>query len=507
MIRTTSVAAGILILLCIMCIVPVLAAGSSGYWNPWVTKTNTTSATINWWQESAGKDWTVKYANGSYYDNHGVFDHTMPDPDPDLVNFHHVLITGLAPNTTYKYLVEPSDNSNIFAVRKFQTFPVSGPFTFIVISDSHASEKRFKYVGDALNNEQGVLFVLHGGDYANNDNATEWTDFFNYGDGMLANYSIFTNIGNHEYHNITHDHSSTDAYEYRYAFDNPLNYSFDCAGIRFVVLDSPDPDSTDDQNPTLAHTESQESWLKEQLDNKMSGTFVIDHHPIWTYGRASPESALLPWETLFHTYPISADFSGHIHTYQRFSVNGIPYFIVANGGGKFVSINDGKPYPSSYVYGATKNLGYLRVMVDPSNNSATANEYFVAWVEDYNTTTATVISPPLLADNITFPLRAIRLTPTPLGNSGGESDTVESGRGSSYGITSPGGPAGSTVTVALNQAVTANAPGADPSGTPPIPVYMLVAGAAGTAVVVCGGFFVRRWWIRRKDPTRFKKYD
>ena len=466
MTRTTSMAAGILILLCIICIVPVLAAGSSGYWDPWVTKTNTTSATINWWQESAGKDWTIKYASATYYNDHGDFDHTVPDPDPDPASFHHVLITGLDPSTTYKYLVEPPDNSTIFAVRKFQTFPVSGPFTFIVISDSHASEKRFKYVGDALNNEQGVLFVLHGGDYANNDNATEWTDFFTYGDGMLANYSLFTNIGNHEYHHLaSDDHFQTDPYEYRNAYDNPLNYSFDCAGIRFVVLDSPDPDSTDDQNPTPAHTESQESWLKEQLDNKMSGTFVIDHHPVWTYGRASPEPALLPWETLFHSYPVSADFAGHIHTYQRFSVEGIPYFIVANGGGKFVSLNDGQPSPPSYVYGATKNLGYLRVMVDPSNNTATANEYFVAWLEDYNSTTATVISPPLLADNITFPLRAILSAPAP------------------------------------------TPPAAGSSGTPPVPVYMLVAGAAGTAVVVCGGLFVRRWWIRRKDPTRFKKYD
>ena len=160
-----------------------------------------------------------------------------------------------------------------------------------------------RYVADALSNEQGALFILHGGDYSNNDNASEWTDFFDYGDGMLANYSIFTNIGNHEYHNNTGDNSSTDAYEYRNAFDYPLNYSFDCAGIRFVVLDSPDPNSPDDQNPTLAHSEDQASWLKDQLDNNMSGTFVIDHHPVWTYGRASSESALQPGRPCFKNTP------------------------------------------------------------------------------------------------------------------------------------------------------------------------------------------------------------
>ncbi|MEI7648971.1 MAG: hypothetical protein WCJ47_04585, partial [Methanomicrobiales archaeon] len=32
----------------------VLAETSTNYWAPWVTKTNTTSATINWWQETNG---------------------------------------------------------------------------------------------------------------------------------------------------------------------------------------------------------------------------------------------------------------------------------------------------------------------------------------------------------------------------------------------------------------------------------------------------------------------
>ncbi len=382
---------------------------STDYWAPWVTKTNTTSATINWLGGS-NESGVIDYAASSYYNQYKKFDKTVAVQAMNA--YQQVLLTDLEPDTSYTYRVRPSGNEDVFGNRRFQTFPVSGPFTFIVISDSHADDYRFKYVADALKNEQGALFILHGGDFANNDNASEWTDFFDYGDGMLANYSIFTSIGNHEYHNISNN-SSTDAYEYRNAFEYPLNYSFDCAGIRFVVLDSPDPENTDDQNPTLAHSERQVSWLKDQLDNNMSGTFVLDHHPVWTYGRVSSESALQPWETLFHKYPISADFAGHIHSYQRFSVNGIPYFIVANGGGKFINLSDGKPFPPSYVYNATKELGYLKVMVDPANNTATANEYFVASVPDFDSKTGTVISPPLLADTITFPLRTN--TPDPGG--------------------------------------------------------------------------------------------
>ena len=398
----------VLTVFCLFCIVPVIAETSTTYWAPWVTKTSTTSATINWWQGTNGTG-IIKYANASYYNQYNGFDKTIADAE--VTQYHHVLLTGLDTNTSYKYWVQPLNHETVFNNRTFRTMPVSGPFTFIVISDTHANENRFRYVADALNSEQDALFILFGGDFANNDNASEWTDFFDYGDGMLANYSIYTNIGNHEYHGD----SSTDAYQYRNAFDYPLNYSFDCAGIRFVVLDSPDPNNADDQNPTLAHSESQASWLKDQLDSNMSGTFVIDHHPVWTYGRASSDSALQPWETLFQKYPISADFSGHIHSYQRFSVNGIPYFIVANGGGKFINLSDGKPFPSSKVYGATKELGYLRVTVDQANNTATANEYFVASLPDYNSTTGTVINPPLLADSITFPLKINLSPPEPSG--------------------------------------------------------------------------------------------
>ena len=392
------------------------------YWAPWVTKTNTTSGVINWWQETQGSGWTVHYATANYYEEHGKFDHIIPDPDAGPANFHHVLLTGLEPNTTYKYQVEPtgsdsSGNNQVFSVRQFQTFPVSGPFSFIVISDTHAQEERFRYVADALANESGVLFILDGGDYASHDTESQWAYYYGYGDGMLANFSLYTSIGNHEYHNGTAENISTDAYYYRNSFVYPLYYSFDCAGIRFVSLDSPDPTNPTDENPTRAHSEALAPWLKDQLDNTLYGTFVIHHHPVWTVGHADADSALQPWETLFHTYNISAHFDGHIHTYQRFSVEGIPYFVVANAGGGFVSLTD-KPRPSSYVYGATKELGYLKVTVDQANNTATANEYFVASLPDYNSTTGTVINPPRLADTLTFPLKRNVPPPAPVLSAG-----------------------------------------------------------------------------------------
>jgi|GEM_PF-1402368 len=51
-----------------------------------------------------------------------------------------ITITGLLPDTTYKYWVQPSANTVVFSKGTFCTMPESGPFTFIVPSDSHASK-------------------------------------------------------------------------------------------------------------------------------------------------------------------------------------------------------------------------------------------------------------------------------------------------------------------------------------------------------------------------------
>jgi hypothetical protein len=291
--------------------------------------------------------------------------------------------------------------------------PTSGPFTFIVLSDAHAQDKRFKYVADAIAaNETDALFILDGGDYANWDSQTLWTPFFQYGAGALAKFPLMTTIGNHEYHNPEPDAGSTatTAVQYHSSFNiaagGALNYSFDCSGVRFIILNSPDPTNSNDENPSLALSQSQAPWLEGKLQDKILGAFTIHHHPIWYWGKATSNSALEPWETLYQKYKISANFAGHVHNYERHSVNGIPYFVVGNAGGKFADMNQGDPKPPCYQVGDTKKLGYLKVTVDPANNTATATEIFVAWVATDTSETATVYNPPVIFDTKTFPLRA-----------------------------------------------------------------------------------------------------
>jgi hypothetical protein len=402
----------VLMLLSLFCSIPVFAAESrEDYWAPWVTKTTTSGATINWEQEPVGAG-TIEYATADYYSRNHKFDRKITDSS--VSPYHHVSLTGLEPGTVYKYHVSPSGQENIFGTRMFRTMPVSGPFTFIVISDSqeghnYTEMKRFRYVADAVAQEPDVLFILQGGDYAGHDSRSLWAKYFQVAEGMLANATIFPTIGNHEYHNASGgDNPPSDAAQYHASYNMPLNYSFDCADVRFIILNTPDPYTTDGEDPhtSLALAMSQESWLREELDNNLSGTFTIHHHPVWDYFNSTSNPDLQPWETLYHTYNISANFAGHTHNYQRYSVMRIPYFIVGDAGGRFSDLTGDNPPPAGYQFGDTRQLGYLKVFVDPANNTATAQEIFVASVlEDDSNETPSVHNPPFVADTITFPLK------------------------------------------------------------------------------------------------------
>ena len=428
-----------IILLSVVCIVPTIAQTSNDNWAPWVTKTTTNSATINWRTET-NQSGEIYYATTSYFHHHHSFKNKT-----DIhaaAQYQHVQLTGLEPNTSYTYWVRLSDDKSAFGNRTFRTFPISGPFTFIVVGDTreginYSETQRFKYVADAIANESNVLFVLHGGDFARFDYTPLWGTFFQCADKMLAKFSFFPVIGNHEYHNrsnadldeehyhICPDHCfqcnncspGTDAFNYKSAFDTfnvPLNYSFDCAGVRFIILNSPDPiaNCCDDPLTSLNLSEEQAPWLEQLLEANTLGVFTIHHHPIWDVGRTSNNSDLVPWDKLYHKYNISANFAGHTHNYQRYDINGLPYFVVGNGGAPNDDVNNSTKHPNGLQSVLPMQLGYLKVTVDPANNTATAWEITVAKLNCSECPeTPQLYDPPVINDTITFHLRPLNSTP------------------------------------------------------------------------------------------------
>jgi hypothetical protein len=404
---------------------------SEDYWAPWVTETTTDSATINW-RSKAKESGEISYATTTYFNQHHSLE--KETKTHTVAQYQHVHLTGLEPNTSYTYWVKPSGDASAFGYRTFRTMPASGPFTFVVIGDTregvdYPETKRFKYVADAVANEPNVLFVLHDGDFCRHDYEPAWATFFQCADSMLAKSALFPAIGNHEYHerkNKDLDEENyhvcpercapcnqncapaTGAVNYNSAFDMPLNYSFDCAGVRFIVLNSPDPNSTccDDPHTTLSFSEEQAPWLEQLLKENNKGVFTIHHHPIWDFGSVNSSAHLEPWESLYHKYGISANFVGHTHTYQRYDISGIPYFVVGNGGAPTGEVSNSTKYAAGIRKVLPMELGYVKVTVDPANNTATAQEITVAKLTcGQCKDEPQLYNPPVVEDTVTFPLK------------------------------------------------------------------------------------------------------
>jgi hypothetical protein len=331
-------------------------------WGPYVTNTTSSSATVHWKTENATGG-TVKYANVSYYAEHGDYDRSVEDGVEK--QFHHLTLTELTPDTVYHYQVEVENRST--GECSFRTFPLNGSFTFIVYSDSQEPQgepgitqlNRHRLVADRIAGEDNVSFVLHCGDLVNDGgDLSEWNRFFEAARAMMAMTTFYPTLGNHEYTNFS---GSGEAVQNYYdVFDMPQWYSFDCGDAHVSVLDS-----NEETNES-----AQTAWLQADLTTSATWKFVSFHHPPYSsssthFGGWTDLREL--WCTLFHNNSVNAVFNGHVHAYERLRANGITYVVLGTGGGPPYTLNETKlPESRSSL---ENTLGYVRVTVDAENDT------------------------------------------------------------------------------------------------------------------------------------------
>jgi len=164
-----------------------------------------------------------------------------------------------------------------------------------------------------------------------------------YGEGGQEN-RFFPSLGNHDWH-------SKDAQPYLDYFTLPGNeryYDFSYGPVHFFVLDS------DSDEPDGADSKSiQANWLQSQLSTSDSiWKIVYMHHSPYSSGKHGSKGRM-QWP--FAEWGADVVISGHDHTYERISKDGILYFVNGLGGASrylFYDIVEGSQLRYNEDYGA-----------------------------------------------------------------------------------------------------------------------------------------------------------
>lgn len=164
-----------------------------------------------------------------------------------------------------------------------------------------------------------------------------------YGQGAAEN-RFFPTLGNHDWH-------TTGAKPYLDYFSLPGNeryYDFVRGPVHFFALDS------DENEPDGVGSRTvQAAWLQEGLAGSTSTwNIVYFHYPPYSSGMHGSTS-WMRWP--FAAWGADAVLAGHDHTYERLSVDGIPYFVDGVGGNElydFINILPESQFRFNADYGA-----------------------------------------------------------------------------------------------------------------------------------------------------------
>lgn len=330
-------------------------------WGPYLTNTTSTSTMVNVRTFSPAMV-TVEFASDEFFSDHSTYDRQTTEEVSTLL--HHIVLTGLSPDTVYHYRIVYGTQTT--GDLHFRTFPESGPFAFVVYSDTQdqlpafSQLERHKLVADRIAAEPDVLFVLNSGDLVNDAaDMDNWDRYFAAGGTMMAAIPVFPALGNH-------DNYDTNYFE---AYGLSPNYSFDCADAHVSVLDS-------NYRTDLI---TQAEWLADDLRTEKPFRFVSFHHPPFS---SDPKhfsgfrNIREAWEDRFTNNSVLAVFNGHVHAYERFVTGSVNYFVQGIGGAPSYLLQT--PRAEGSVRSFENIIGYTRVTVDPAGGTATAEVIQVA---------------------------------------------------------------------------------------------------------------------------------
>jgi predicted phosphodiesterase len=356
----------------------IVSGANAPYIGPYLQ--DVTGESINiMWVTNGSETSKVEFKNDTFTKNISNNNHQCI-ATPGTACFHRVNLTGLKPDSSYKYRVHFNDSLELWTdYFTFHTAPDTNSSFRIAVygdtrldfSDSTDASKHSDVVKQILYHNPEI--VIHVGDFALNGKCYgEWVpQFFSPVEPLLHNFSFFTAIGNHEVKNMACPESKILLYDY--FFPEKKWYAFTYGDARFIGL------QVENEQYNINKNIAQLEWLNKELNSSeylaSKWRFVFLHSSIYTNDinhthNLKVINQLVP---LFQTNGVDMVFSGHSHTYERSSKDGI-YYIITGGGG--ADISKFRKNSSYNPFSQVRILDYEHVTLDINPENVKMNVWY-----------------------------------------------------------------------------------------------------------------------------------
>lgn len=279
-----------------------------------------TTMTVTWFTDGALDPGTlVMYGSdpGALERTVSGTSHTVPEQDD--IRVHVATMTGLAPGETFHYRVgSPSGWSDEWSSH---TAPQDGtPYRIVLFADQGVQDPAAAVTNDMLQVDADLILIAGDLAYAENDHL-RWNTWFDMNEPLFATTPMMSSIGNHEGYS---SHGSA-AYTSRVSLPgNEIYYSFDYAGIHYLVLQSTTSHATTEgifeDMVDFAHADLQEAVARRDA-GEIDFIAILQHHPLYSNHASLARqynTDLITWqEPILDAYDVDLLLTGHNHHYER----------------------------------------------------------------------------------------------------------------------------------------------------------------------------------------------
>ena len=240
-----------------------------------------------------------------------------------IFNKCRVKLSGLEPNTTYKYMIVSSPAGRGTSTGTY-TFKTAGAkeWSACIISDFHnyspipgRLEAADKMIGKIKEYDPSMDWVLHLGDIcAWGGSYSFWKNL--YGMQWFKDYMWAGVNGNHD--NMSRKYELTNEY-FRNSSAYPLNgypgemgvcYWFKYGEALFIMLNN-------ESMRTQEGLEDAQEWFKSVIKSNPSKYIIVCEHYQWFFGTDGADSQIARWSKLFDEYGVDLALAGNNHIYVR----------------------------------------------------------------------------------------------------------------------------------------------------------------------------------------------